>query len=90
MNTMGSVFSALRAARLAQERTHTDAKERAYLRSLRWTDEQLAAFDQRVSGINWRADRVLGLELCQHGVTYKACRSGCPPWPWPRTIGDAE
>lgn len=66
-------------------RREADARDRAYLRSLQWTDAQLSAFDRRVMGIHRRADRVLGLELCHHGTTYAACRRGCPPWPWPRT-----
>lgn len=46
--------------RLAEHRRQVVLDERQYLRSLKWTDEQLAAFDERVTGINWRADRVLG------------------------------
>jgi hypothetical protein len=84
VNSMGTVFSALRAARLADIRQQADVTERAYLRSLQWTDEQLAIYDRRVSGIHWRADRVLGLELCCRGTTYGACRRGCPSRPWPR------
>lgn len=84
VSSMYSVFAALHSARQAEVRRQTNMRERAYLRSLQWTDEQLAAFDQRVTGIHWRADRVLGLELCCHGVTHASCRRGCPPWPWPR------
>jgi hypothetical protein len=83
ISSMYSVFSALHAERQAYERRQRNTRERAYLRSLQWTDGQLAAFDRRVSGIHARADRVL------YGAPEKPPYAGVqPPRPWPRTSPD--
>lgn len=73
-------------------RTREDHRERAYLQTLQWNDEQLRRYRGRIVGIERRAERVWLRKLghsgdwCPCGSSYGVCRT-CPPW---RYVGTSD